>query len=110
MVLRISLYTATALLLGAHFLRAANLVAAVMCAAAPLMLLWNRRWVPIVLQVLAYGAAGIWVVTALHLVNQRILEGRDWTLSAVILGAVVLLTVLAGLLLNSRVIRNRYSH
>ena len=74
------------------------------------MLLWNRRWVPIVLQVLAYGAAGIWVVTALHLVNQRILEGRDWTLSAVILGAVVLLTVLAGLLLNSRVIRNRYSH
>ena len=110
MVLRISLYTATALLLGAHFLRAANLVAAVMCAAAPLMLLWNRRWIPIVLQVLAYGAAGIWVVTALHLVNQRILEGRDWTLSAVILGAVVLLTVLAGLLLNSGVSRNRYSH
>ena len=110
MVLRISLYTATALLLGAHFLRAANLVAAVMCAAAPLMLLWNRRWVPIVLQVLAYGAAGIWVVTALHLVNQRILEGRDWTLSAVILGAVVLLTVLAGLLLTSGVSRNRYLH
>ena len=110
MVLRISLYTATALLLGAHFLRAANLVAAVMCAAAPLMLLWNRRWVPIVLQVLAYGAAGIWVVTALHLVNQRILEGRDWALSAVILGAVVLLTVLAGLLLNSGVSRNRYLH
>jgi hypothetical protein len=97
-------------LLGAHFLRAANLVAAILCAAAPLMLLWNRRWIPIVLQVLAYGAAGIWVVTALHLVNQRILEGRDWTLSAVILGAVVLLTVLAGLLLNSGVSRNRYLH
>ena len=110
MVLRISLYTATALLLGAHFLRAANLVAAILCAAAPLMLLWNRRWIPIVLQVLAYGAAGIWVVTALHLVNQRILEGRDWALSAVILGAVVLLTVLAGLLLNSGVSRNRYLH
>ena len=55
MVLRISLYTAAALLLGAHFLRAANLVAVALCAAAPLIFLWKRRWVPIVLQVLVPG-------------------------------------------------------
>jgi len=42
-VLRISLYTAAALLLGAHFLRAANLIVAALCAAAPLMFLWKRR-------------------------------------------------------------------
>ena len=52
----------------------------------------------------------LYTAAALLLVNQRISEGRDWSTSAVILGAVVLLTVLAGLRLNSRVIRNRYSH
>jgi len=52
----------------------------------------------------------LYTAAALLLVNQRISEGRDWSTSAVILGAVVLLTVLAGLRLNSRVIRNRYSY
>ena len=52
----------------------------------------------------------LYTAAALLLVNQRISEGRDWSTSAVILGAVVLLTVLAGLLLNSRVIRHHYSH
>ena len=52
----------------------------------------------------------LYTAAALLLVNQRISEGSDWSTSAVIIGAVVLLTVLAGLRLNSRVIRNHYSH
>lgn len=109
MTLRIGLYVVAALLLGAHFLRAGGVVAMALCAAAPLLFLYRRRWVPIALQVLAYGAAVIWIITAIHLVNQRMLEARAWTTAALILGAVALLTLLAGLLLNSRVIRERYS-
>ena len=109
MALRVSLYVVAALLLGAHFLREANLVAVALCAAAPLLFLWKQRWVPVVLQVLAYGAAAIWVITAVHLIDQRMLEGRGWTVAAIILGSVALLTLLAGLLLNARVIRERYS-
>lgn len=109
MALRVVLYVIAALLLGAHFLREGNVVAVAFCTAAPLLFLWRRRWVPIVLQAAAYIAAGIWILTALHLVDQRQLEGRPWTTAALILGAVTLLSVLAGALLNSKAIRERYS-
>jgi hypothetical protein len=108
MALRIGIYVVAALLLGAHFMREGNLIAVALCVAAPLLFLWRRRWVPIALQVLAYGAAAIWILTTVHLVDQRMLEGRGWTTATIILGAVALLTLLAGLLLNSRVIRERY--
>jgi hypothetical protein len=109
MALRISLYVVAALLLGAHFLRAGGVGAAALCVCAPLLFFCKRRWVPIALQVLAYGGSAIWIVTAVHLIDQRTLEGRSWTAAAIILGTVALLTLLAGLLLNSRVIRARYS-
>lgn len=109
MALRIGLYVVAALLLGAHFLRAGNVAAVMLCAAAPLLFLYHRRWVPIALQALAYGAAAIWIVAAIHLVDRRVLEGRGWTAAALILGTVALLTLLAGVLLNARAIRERYS-
>ena len=59
MALRVSLYVIAALLLGAHFLREANLVAVALCAAAPLLFLCKQRWVPLALQVLACSAAAI---------------------------------------------------
>ena len=108
MALRIGLYMIAALLLGAHFLRQSSFVAVALCAAAPLLFLYRRRWVPVALQVLAYGASAIWIMTAVNLVDRRQFEGRGWTAAAIILGAVALLTLLAGLLLNSRVIRGRY--
>ena len=88
MALRIVLYVIAALLLGAHFLREANIVAVVVCAAAPLLFFIRRAWTVIVLQVMAYGAAGIWLLTALHLIDQRQVEGRPWTTAAVILGEI----------------------
>jgi hypothetical protein len=108
MALRIGLYVVAALLLGAHFLREGNLFAVALCAGAPLPLLCRRRWVLVLLQLMAYGAAGVWILTAVHLVDQRQLAGRDWTAAAAILGAVALLTIVAGLLLNSRALRERY--
>lgn len=108
MILRISLFVIAALLLGAHFLRAGNLVMVALCLAAPLLFLYRKRWSLIVLQVLAYGAGATWIVVAVQLVELRQRSGQPWTVAAIILGSVALFTLLAGLLLNSRAISERY--
>ena len=108
MVLRIGLYIAAALVLGAHFLREGSLVAAALCVAAPLLFLVRQRWILVPLQIIAYGASASWIITLQGIIEQRELAGRSWTAAALILGGVALLTLLAGLLLNSRSFRERY--
>jgi hypothetical protein len=108
MGLRLSLYIVAALLLGAHFLRAGNLVMVGLCLVAPLLFLWRQRWSLILLQVLAYGAAATWIMAAIRLVELRQRLGQPWTVAVLILGTVALFTLLSGLLLNSRAIRERY--
>jgi len=108
MILRISLFVAAALLLGAHFLRAGNLGLVALCLATPLLFCHRRRWSLFLLQFVAYCAAASWVGAAIQLVGLRRLSGRPWLLAAAILGAVALFTFLAGLLLNSRAITDRY--
>ena len=108
MGLRISLYVVAAMLLGAHFLRAGDLVMVALCLAAPLLFLWRRRWSLMLLQLLAYGAAATWIAVAVQLVQLRQQLGQPWTAAVIILGSVALFTLLAGLLLNSRAIRQRY--
>jgi hypothetical protein len=108
MGLRISLYVVAALLLGAHFLRAGDLGIVLLCLAAPLLFLWRQRWSLIALQFLAYCAAGTWIGAAIRLVQLRQQLGQPWTVAAIILGSVALYTLLAGLLLNSRAIKERY--
>lgn len=108
MTLRLTLFLIAAVLLGAHFLRAGNPALVGLCLAAPLLFLHRKRWSLIVLQVLAYGAAAIWIAVAIDLVRLRQQLGQPWTVAAVILGTVALFSVLAGLLLNSRAIRERY--
>ncbi len=108
MALRIGLFIAAALLLGAHFLREGNLVAVALCLGAPLLFLFRRRWILVPLQITAYGATASWIVTMQRIIEQRQLAGRSWTAAALILAGVALLTLLAGLLLNSRSFRERY--
>ena len=105
---RISLYIVAALLLGAHFLRAGNLALVALCLAAPLLFAWRSRWSLIALQLLAYCATASWIAVAMQLVQMRQQLGQPWTVAVIILGSVALLTLLAGLLLNSRAIRLRY--
>lgn len=108
MGLRISLYAIAALLLGAHFLRAGNVLMMVLCLAAPLLFLWRKRWSLLLLQMLGYGAALSWIAVAYQLVESRQRSGQPWTAAAIILGSVAAFTFAAGLLLNSRAIKDRY--
>ena len=109
MRLRIALYVVAALLLGAHFLRAGHLLLMALCLAAPLLFVWRSRWSLMLLQFLAYCAAGTWIGVAIQLVQLRQQSGQPWAAAVGILGAVTLFTLLAGLLLNSRAIEARYS-
>lgn len=105
---RIALFVLCALVLGAHYLRQGDLVLVALSLCSPLLFLLRRRWVLIVLQVLAYLAAVAWVQTTVILVLFRQHIGEPWHKAAVILGTVALVTALTGVLLNSRAITSRY--
>jgi hypothetical protein len=108
MIPRVSLYIVAALLIAAHFLRQGSMVLTAVCVLAPLLFFYRRRWSLIVLQLAAYLSAGTWAVALFSIVQQRLAEGRPWTVAAIILGTVIALTVAAGVLLNSRSITEKY--
>lgn len=108
MFLRISLFAIAGLLLAAHFFRSGNVLLAALCLATPLLFLCRKRWSLILLQLTAYAATASWLWTALRLVAIRQQADRPWIAAALILGAVALFTLVTGLLLNSRSMRERY--
>lgn len=108
MAFRIGFYTFAALLLGAHFLRGGHVIVALLCMLVPFAFA-HRRWVSLLLlQVLAYAGVAVWAYTAWRLLQTRIALGQHWMLAAAILGAVALFSLLSGILLNSRVMHERY--
>ena len=76
--------------------------------AVPFAFFYRRRHSLVLLQALAYGAAATWLYTAWQLVQTRQSLGQNWALAAAILGAAALCSLLAGLMLNSHVMRERY--
>ncbi len=108
MFIRIGFFVIASWLVGAHFFRSGNYLLVLLCLAAPLLFFYKNGWSLVLLQLAAYWASAIWLSAALELVQFRQQTGRPWTAAAVILGTVALLTLLAGLLLNSRCLRERY--
>lgn len=108
MALRIVLFMIAAALTAAHFLRAGSYGLVALSLATPLLFLYKKRWSLMLLQLAAYGATANWLIAALLLVQLRQQIGRPWATAAIILGAVALLTLLAGLLMNARCMRERY--
>lgn len=108
LMLRLIPIIVAALLLAAHFLRAGNFFASGVSLLAPLLLLVRERWSLVVLQVLAYVGAGFWLIATLEILQQRLALGLPWLRLVAILGGVTLFTIVAGLLLNSAAIKNRY--
>lgn len=109
MAFRIILFIIAAALSAAHFLRAENHVMVAISLATPLLFLRRKPASLVLLQLAAYGATANWLVVTLMLVQLRQQIGRPWTTAAVILGAVALLTLVSGLLLNARAMRARYN-
>ncbi len=108
MAFRIVLFMIAATLTAAHFLRAGSYGLVALSLATPLLFFYRKRWSLMLLQLAAYGATLNWMLVIVLLVQMRQQVGRTWTTAALILGVVALLTLLAGLLLNSRSLRERY--
>ena len=108
MKLRITLLAFAAILTAAHFLRAFSIIPMLICLAAPFLLFIKKRWSLVTVQALTVIAAIIWLFTLNGIVQQRIFEGRSWTVSAIILGVVTGYTLLTGWLLNSPSVKENY--
>jgi hypothetical protein len=108
MIARIVLFAVAALLLGAHFLRQGNIAFMALCLLTPLLFLIRKRWSLIVLQAAAYLATAIWIGTAVGIAQERLAIGRSYMAAVVILGSVAAVTLIAGLLLNSRAAKEKY--
>ncbi len=108
MIARITLYIVVTFLIAAHFLRMGNVIAVVLCLLAPLLFLVRQRWSLLLLQWLTYVAAVVWLATAWQIVAPRWSSGEPWLRAAAILVAVAAINVLAGGLLRSRTMQERY--
>lgn len=108
MKLRIVPIILAAILVAAHFLRIYSILSMVLCLLAPFLLFIKKRWSIVTLQLLTIPAAFIWLMTLLGIIQERILEERSWTASAIILGTVTVFTLWAAWLLNSPKIKEHY--
>ena len=108
MKLRLTPLILSAVLIAAHFLRTYSLLPVALSMVAPLLLLVRRRWSLYVLQGLTVLAALIWLLALWGIIQQRLLEGRSWLASGLILGAVALFTLFSGWLLSSPKLRDNY--
>ena len=85
----------SSLLIGAHFLRAGELVLLAICLAAPLLVLTRQLAAVRAVQLLLLAAAAEWVRTAYLLAVERSADGAPFTRMLIILGAVALFTLLS---------------
>lgn len=108
MALRTIMIIIASLILGAHFMKASNYLLTLVYIIAPFILLIKERWSLIALQALMYIGGGVWISTIIVIAQERILYGQPWSRMALILGAIALFTILAGLLLNSPKVKEKY--
>ncbi len=109
MALRIVPVVLSSLVLGAHFYRAGYTPLAVAAALFPLLLLFRNLWCLRAVQVFLFFGAAEWIRTILTIADVRQAMGRPWIRMAAILGAVAFITLVSGLLLGARRVREHYT-
>lgn len=96
------------LMLSAHFYRHWNYPLMILSLLVPSLLFIKRRWSLIAVQVCTILGVGVWISTIVDIAKERITMEVPWGKMAVILGAVALFTIFAGLLLNSSKVKDKY--
>ncbi len=84
------------------------MIFALLCLIIPFILLARKKWAVRVVQTFLIMGAFEWVITLLLLIGQRQSMGRDWTLSAVILGSVAIFTFLSAFVFRAESLKKRY--
>jgi len=98
----------SALLLGAHFLRAGQWAGVGASLGLLVLLTIPRRWAARAAQAALLLGAAEWLRTLVRLVEERREEHAAYVRLAVILGAVAALTAASALVFRSRRMRERY--
>ena len=97
------------LVLAAHFYRGDHLALTLIACAAPLLLLFRRKWATRLLQALLIIGALEWLRTTLQIQAIRAEQGRDWQRMAIILGSVAGFTFLSALVYFLPPLRRHYA-
>jgi len=96
----------SAILLGAHFLRAGLIPLAVLALLFPALLFFMRAWTTRLVQIILILGTIEWIRTLLVLVAERRANGQSWSLLAIIIGLVAVLSCSSALMFSlSRPIR-----
>jgi len=95
-------------LLAAHFSRANMFPLVLVSLAIPFLLLIRKAWVARGIQVLLLIGAMEWIRSMLGYIGVRKEIGEDWSRLAIILVAVAVLTVCAGLVFRGKSLKKRY--
>jgi hypothetical protein len=96
------------ILLGAHFMRAGNLLMVVLVLVLLPLLGVRRRWVARLVQAALVLGAAEWIRTLIRLVAWRSEAGQPVSRLVAILGSVALLTALSALVFRSGRLRRWY--
>ncbi len=95
--------------IAAHFLRHGPVSLAILAIVLPIVFLNIRQnTARRAIQLLLMAAIYQWYRTIALIIQERNLEQRSWTASAIILGTVMLLTLFSALLLELPVFRRRF--
>jgi hypothetical protein len=84
-----------ALLLAAHFYRAAEMIPAFLCLAAIVLMFVRLPWVVLALRVGLAAGAVVWLITAWRIAQARMDSGTPYLRMLAILGAVAAFTAIA---------------
>jgi hypothetical protein len=94
--------------LAAHYARfGAYFVSVLLLALLPLLLI-DRKWVARMMEVVLALAALEWVLILVDVIGQRNIENRDFSKTAIILGATALFSLVSALLYETPRLRRRY--
>jgi hypothetical protein len=89
-------------LLGAHYLRSGQRTVVVLCLVFAVMAFVRRSWAAWGTRLALVAGAGVWSGTLVAIVSRRQANGEPWGRTAVILGTVAILAVLAAMVLPGR--------
>ena len=107
-ILTFAIVVLSLLVLGAHFMRYGNDIGMVL-SVAPIALLFVRKpWAARLVQAVLVLGAIEWATTLVGLVQMRMAQGLPATRLAIILGAVIAVTLAAALLFETRAMKSVY--
>ncbi|MDO6776909.1 hypothetical protein ACFL6Z_09110 [Pseudomonadota bacterium] len=101
---RVLLITLAYMLLGAHFLRYAQMPLAIICAVMPLLLAFKNNFLNRIIQIgLVLGTIGVWGVSTVQYIDLRIAMEQPWLRLAAIMTGVMLFSLFASYSVNGLV-------